>query len=70
MADYTRARGLLAMHGPNGMRPDPERFEAARQDFTAAKAVRQVRKTLDDGPPLTDEQRSRLIDDLAAAVRG
>jgi hypothetical protein len=66
--DYTKARGLLAMHGPKGLRPDAEKFAEAKQDFTVAMAVRRVQQTLDDGPPLSAERRTQLVADLTAVV--
>lgn len=39
---------------------DPEREYAARQEISAARVERAIRKALDEAPPLTDEARVAL----------
>jgi hypothetical protein len=39
---------------------DPTPAVAARRDYAAAKIEDYVRKVVDQAPPLTDEQRSRI----------
>lgn len=39
---------------------DPERERLARQEISAARVERAIRKALDEAPPLTDEARASL----------
>jgi len=54
------ARGMVAASGPNGNRPNPERQRLGGQELALAKIDRFIKRTLEDAPPLTDEQRQRL----------
>jgi len=54
------ARGRAAMSAPTGIRPNPETYRAAKQELALAKIDRFIRRTLEEAPPLTDEQRGRL----------
>lgn len=46
-------------------RGDTEAADAARLDLKAARAADYIAKLVDDAPPLTDEQRTRLASLLA-----
>lgn len=39
---------------------DPDAVEAARRDFEAARLADHIRRVVDEAPPLTAEQKSRL----------
>jgi hypothetical protein len=43
-------------------RKDPEAIEAAYRDFAAEKIAAYVDRVLATAPPLTDDQRSRLVE--------
>jgi hypothetical protein len=51
------ARGKIALAVA---RKDPERERLARQEISAARVERAIRKALDDAPPLTKEARASL----------
>lgn len=47
-------------------RQDAKAEYAARQEISAARVERAIRKALDEAPPLTDEARARLAALLSA----
>lgn len=60
------ARGKVAASSPRGIRPNPERLREGQQELALAKIDRFIRRTLEDAPPLTGEQRTRLARLLTA----
>lgn len=52
-----RSRSQLAVACRLGT---PEDVDEARRDFTAAKLADYIKRTVDQAPPLTDEQRERI----------
>lgn len=59
-----RARlAALSRHHPDG----PE-VDDARRDLRAARAEDYIRELVDQAPPLTDDQRRRLVAILAGAT--
>lgn len=59
-----RARIALATR-----RHDTRAEYAARQEISAARVERAIRKALDEAPPLTDEARARLAGLLTAGAQ-
>jgi len=55
------ARNHLAGLYANGKKPDREVEAQARRNLTAAKLERAVREAVAAFPPLTDEQRGRVV---------
>lgn len=62
---WTSHRARLASLSRSREPDDPDLI-AARRDLKAARLTEYVARTVDDFPPLTDEQRSRV----AALLRG
>lgn len=58
-----RARISLAVQ-----RKDAAAEYAARQEISAARVERAIRRALDEAPPLTDEARTRLAALLGGAM--
>jgi hypothetical protein len=59
LSTWTQARSELALlHRDHP--DDAEAIAAARRDFRAARAEDYIRKLVDQAPPLSPEQRSRL----------
>lgn len=52
---YTRSRIGVASHSGT-----PEQVTEARRDHAAAKIAEFIRRTVDNAPPLTPEQRDKL----------
>jgi hypothetical protein len=59
LSTWTQARSELALlHRDHP--DDAEAIAAARRDYRAARAEDYIRKLVDQAPPLSDEQRTRL----------
>jgi hypothetical protein len=59
LSTWTQARSELALLHRD--RPhDAEAIAAARRNYRAARAEEYIRKLVDQAPPLTDEQRTKL----------
>lgn len=63
MVPWPKARSLLANAVQSGA--SPERIEALRRDYRAARAAHYLRDLVSAEPPLTTEQRAELARVLA-----
>lgn len=70
MSVSTEARRAQGRHGAAVRHGTPEQIEAAARDHATAKIIDYVRRTVDNAPALTDEQRNRIAAALAPFAGG
>lgn len=66
MSEVLKARSAVGVATRSG---DPDKIADARRDLAAAKLHAYVEKVVNEAPPLTTEQRTRLTS-LFAPARG